>query len=49
VSNHLSRHAADYLGLSDRGRIKLGVWADLAVFDRSLALNATYVEGELIV
>ena len=41
--------AADYLGLEDRGRIARGAWADLVVFDRELALTATYVEGESIV
>ncbi|MDE1179336.1 N-acetylglucosamine-6-phosphate deacetylase [Paraburkholderia sp.] len=49
VSRHLSRHAADYLGVTDRGRIQSGAWADLVVFDRALTLNATYVEGETIV
>ncbi|MFL9947206.1 N-acetylglucosamine-6-phosphate deacetylase [Paraburkholderia agricolaris] len=49
VSNHLSRHAAEYLGLADRGRIERGAWADLVVFDRALALTATYIEGESIV
>jgi N-acetylglucosamine-6-phosphate deacetylase len=49
VSHRLSRYAADYLGLEDRGRIARGAWADLVVFDRELALSATYVEGESIV
>jgi N-acetylglucosamine-6-phosphate deacetylase len=49
VSNRLSRYAADYLCLEDRGRITRGAWADLVVFDRELALTATYVEGESIV
>ncbi|WP_144111032.1 N-acetylglucosamine-6-phosphate deacetylase [Paraburkholderia sp. BCC1886] len=49
VSNRLSRYAADYLGIEDRGRIARGAWADLVVFDRELALCATYVEGEAIV
>jgi N-acetylglucosamine-6-phosphate deacetylase len=49
VSNRLSRYAADYLGIEDRGRIARGAWADLVVFDRELALTATYVEGEAIV
>ena len=34
---------------SNRGRIALGAWADVVVFDRELALTATYVEGEAIV
>ncbi|AMV41389.1 N-acetylglucosamine-6-phosphate deacetylase [Paraburkholderia caribensis] len=49
VSNRMSRYAADYLGLEDRGRLARGAWADIVVFDRELALTATYVEGESIV
>lgn len=49
VSARLSRHAADYLGLVDRGRIERGAWADLVVIDRELTLVATYVEGEAVV
>jgi len=49
VSNRMSRYAADYLGLEDRGRLMRGAWADIVVFDRELALTATYVEGESIV
>lgn len=49
VSNRMSRYAADYLGLEDRGRLTRGAWADIVVFDRELALTATYVEGESIV
>ncbi|MDE1178952.1 N-acetylglucosamine-6-phosphate deacetylase [Paraburkholderia sp.] len=49
VSNRMSRYAADYLGLEDRGRLARGAWADVVVFDRELALSATYVEGESIV
>jgi N-acetylglucosamine-6-phosphate deacetylase len=49
VSNRLSRYAADYLGIEDRGRLARGAWADIVVFDRELALTATYVEGESIV
>jgi len=49
VSARLSRHAADYLGIEDRGRLARGAWADVVVLDRELALTATYVEGESIV
>lgn len=48
VSARLSRYAADYLGLVDRGRIERGAWADLVVIDRELTLVATYVEGEAV-
>lgn len=46
VSDRLSRHAADYLGLADRGRLAVGAFADIVVLDRELNLLATYVEGE---
>lgn len=49
VSNRMSRYAADYLGIEDRGRLTRGAWADLVVFERDLTLAATYVEGEQIV
>jgi N-acetylglucosamine-6-phosphate deacetylase len=49
VSARLSRHAADYLGLSDRGRLAAGAWADIVVMDRHLSLAAVYVEGEAVV
>ncbi|WP_233862101.1 N-acetylglucosamine-6-phosphate deacetylase [Paraburkholderia adhaesiva] len=49
VSARLSRYAADYLGIEDRGRLMRGAWADIVVFDREFALTATYVEGESIV
>jgi N-acetylglucosamine-6-phosphate deacetylase len=48
VSARLSRHAADYLGLHERGRIEIGAYADVVVFDRELRLRETYVEGEEI-
>lgn len=48
VSARLSRHAADYLGLGDRGRIERGAWADLVVVDRELSLAATFVEGQAV-
>ncbi len=46
VSNRMSRFAADYLGIADRGRIARDAWADLVVLDRDLNLVATCVEGE---
>jgi N-acetylglucosamine-6-phosphate deacetylase len=49
VSNRMSRYAADYLGIEDRGRLVRGAWADTVVFERDLTLAATYVEGEQIV
>lgn len=49
VSNRMSRYAADYLGIEDRGRLARGAWADIVVFERDLTLAATYVEGEAVV
>ena len=48
VSARLSRHAADYLGLMQRGRIETDAYADLVVFDRDIKLQEVYVEGESI-
>jgi N-acetylglucosamine-6-phosphate deacetylase len=46
ASLRASTHAADYLGLQDRGRIDEGFYADLVVLDRDLALQRVLVEGE---
>jgi N-acetylglucosamine-6-phosphate deacetylase len=46
ASARVSRYPADYLGLTDRGRIESGAWADLVVLDRQLRPVAVYVEGE---
>jgi N-acetylglucosamine-6-phosphate deacetylase len=46
ASLRVSTHAADYLGLQDRGRIDEGFHADLVVLDRDLALQRVLVEGE---
>jgi N-acetylglucosamine-6-phosphate deacetylase len=46
ASLRVSRHAADYLGLEDRGRIEEGCHADLVVLDRDLQLQRVLVEGE---
>jgi len=48
ASARVSRHAADYLGLADRGRLAPGAWADAVVLDRDLELQAVYVEGEWV-
>ena len=48
ASARVSRYPADYLGLTDRGRIEPGAWADLVVLDRKLRPIAVYVEGELL-
>ncbi|GAC1600061.1 MAG: N-acetylglucosamine-6-phosphate deacetylase [Ramlibacter sp.] len=46
ASRRLATHAADYLGLADRGRLEPGAWGDVVVLDRELKLTAVYVEGE---
>jgi len=48
ASLRVSTFAADYLGLSDRGRLQARKYADLVVLDRNLNLIAVYVEGEKI-
>lgn len=46
ASRRVSTHAADHLGLAERGRLAEGAWADVVVLDRDLRLQAVYVEGE---
>ena len=46
ASLRVSTHAADYLGLDNRGRIDEGHHADLVVLDRDLQLQRVLVEGE---
>ena len=48
ASQRVSTNAADFLGLSDRGRLTKGAHADLVVLDSHLQLKAVYVEGEKI-
>lgn len=46
ASLRVSTHAADYLGVTDRGRLGSGVHADLVVVDRDLRLVRVIAEGE---
>jgi len=48
ASMRLSTHAADYLGLTDRGRLAPGAWGDAVVLDRDLKLRDVFVEGASI-
>jgi N-acetylglucosamine-6-phosphate deacetylase len=48
ASARVSTHAADYLGLADRGRLAPGAWGDAVVLGRDLNLKNVYVEGESI-
>ena len=47
-SMRVSTHAADYMGLSDRGRLAPGAWADVVVMDANLQLQSVWVEGDAI-
>jgi len=49
ASRRVSTHAADYMGLNERGRLSPGAWADFVVMDRrELQLQSVVVEGEEI-
>ncbi len=48
ASKRVSTYAAEYLGLTDRGQLQVGAWADLVVLDRALQLQRVIVEGEEI-
>jgi N-acetylglucosamine-6-phosphate deacetylase len=48
AARRVSTHAANHLGLQDRGRLALGAWADVVVLDRDLQLQAVLVEGQVI-
>lgn len=45
ASRRVSTHAADYLGLTDRGRLAVGAWGDVVLLDRDLKLLDVYLEG----
>ena len=45
ASRRTATHAADYLGVTDRGRLQTGAWADWVVLDRDLQLTDVFVEG----
>ena len=44
----LATHAADFLGLADRGRLAPGAWADVVVLDRDLRVQEVFVQGGAI-
>jgi N-acetylglucosamine-6-phosphate deacetylase len=48
AAKRVSTHAADFLGLADRGRLAPGAWADVVALDAQLAVQAVYLEGERI-
>ena len=48
ASRRTATHAADHLGVPDRGRLQPGAWADWVVLDRDLQISDVYVEGASI-
>jgi N-acetylglucosamine-6-phosphate deacetylase len=48
ASRRVATHAADYLGLGERGRLQPGASADIVILDRDLQLQRVIVEGEEI-
>ncbi|MCD6027200.1 MAG: nagA [Solimicrobium sp.] len=49
ASKRVSTFAADYLGLTERGRLQEHCYADMVVMDRELNLIAVYVEGKRVI
>jgi N-acetylglucosamine-6-phosphate deacetylase len=45
AARRVSTHAADYVGLADRGRLAPGAWGDAVVLDRDLKVREVFVEG----
>ena len=48
ASRRVSTHAADYMGLAERGRLSVGSWADIVVLNRDLQIQNVFVEGNSI-
>jgi N-acetylglucosamine-6-phosphate deacetylase len=45
ASRRVSTYAADFLGITDRGRLLQNAWADVVALDRDLKLTDVYIEG----
>jgi N-acetylglucosamine-6-phosphate deacetylase len=45
AARRVATHAADFLGLADRGRLEVGAWADVVVLDRDLRVQEVVIEG----
>jgi N-acetylglucosamine-6-phosphate deacetylase len=45
ASQRTAMHAAQYLGLSDRGQLTEGAWGDVVVLDTALNVQQVWVEG----
>lgn len=48
AARRVATHAADFLGLADRGRLAPGAWGDVVVLDAQLRVREVYVEGGAI-
>jgi N-acetylglucosamine-6-phosphate deacetylase len=48
AARRLATHAADFLGIAERGRLQEGAWADVVVLDRELRVQEVFVEGGAI-
>jgi N-acetylglucosamine-6-phosphate deacetylase len=48
ASRRVSTNAADYLGITDRGRLQVGGWADVVILNRDLEIQGVVVEGNLL-
>jgi N-acetylglucosamine-6-phosphate deacetylase len=46
ASQRVSTHAARYLGLADRGELRVGAVADAVVLDAQLVVRHVIVEGQ---
>lgn len=45
AARRVSTHAAEFLGVTDRGRLAAGAWADVVVLDRDLRAQEVFLEG----
>lgn len=48
ASKRVSTNAADFLRITDRGRLQIGAWADAVVLDRDLKIRDVYTEAVAI-
>ena len=48
ASQRVSTHAAQYLGLADRGALRVGAFADAVLLDAQLRVRRVWVEGQAI-
>lgn len=49
ASRRVSTYAADYLGISERGRLAVGALADIVQIDRDLKIKGVMVEGRPLI